>query len=299
MRAFELLTDSSCDLPREIVEEFGITMLPMSFTLGGQTYHEDYWASITPDEFYTRVKSGEKSMTTLFNREAFVKVFSDIAQKGRDIVLVCLSGNISGTYENAVGAAEDVAKSFPERRVRVVDSINATIGHGLLVLNAALKGDDGMNADETADYLEEVKHKTYAFFTVDDLMFLHAGGRLSKFSAIAGSMLGVKPVLWVDTEGSLKVSDKKRGRKASLEWLVECMAKCSDTSKKHKFVTIAHGNCKEDGEYVKKLVEERFDTERVILTMLGAVIGSHSGPGTLAMFFEGDIVRTEFENNKK
>lgn len=295
MRSFDLLVDSSCDLPLDVVEEFDIHMVPMTFTLGGKDYTEDYWQSISPDEFYTRIKDGEKSLTTQITRESFFNLFSSYAQKGRDILFICISGKLSGTCESAVGAALDTMNAFPGRRVRIIDSILATMGHGLLALSAAQKGDSGLSVDETADYLDDVKHKHFAFFTVDDLMFLHAGGRLSRFSAIAGSLLGVKPLLWICPEGYLKLRDKKRGRKASLDSLVECMDKCVDPTKKYKFVTIAHGNCIEDGEYVKELVARRFNVERIILTMLGAVIGSHAGPGTVAMFFEGDITRSEFE----
>jgi len=295
MRNFNLLVDSSCDLPQDIVKEVDIHMVPMTFNLGGKDYTEDYWQSITPDEFYTRIKNGEKSSTTLLTREKCRELFSSHAEKGKDVLFICISGKLSGTFDNAVGGAVDTMEAYPERRVRVVDSILATMGHGLLALSAAMKGDSGLSVDEAANYLDEAKHKHYAFFTVDDLMFLHAGGRLSKISAIAGSLLGVKPVLWMDPEGFLKLRDKTRGRKASLEWLVDCMAKCVEPEKKLDYVTIAHGNCIADGEYVKELVEKRFNVGRVVLTMLGAVIGSHSGPGTLALFFEGGITRSEFE----
>ena len=295
MRSFELLVDSSCDLPLDIVKELDIHVVPMSFTLGGQDYTEDFWQSISPAEFYTRVKGGEKSVTSQLTREGLTNLFSDYAKKGRDVLFICLSGKLSGTHDSAVGGAIDTKMAYPEASIRVVDSINATVWHGLLALNAAIKGDEGLGVEEVADYLEEVKHRHYAFFTVDDLMFLHAGGRLSRFSAIAGSLLGVKPVLWVCPEGSLKLKDKKRGRKASLDWLVECMGKCLDHGKRYKYVTIAHGNCIEDGKYVKELIEKSFNVERVILTMLGAVIGSHSGPGTLALFFEGEMGRIEYD----
>lgn len=295
LRNFDLLVDSSCDLSLELVNEFGIEILPMTFTLGGKDYVEDFWQSISPDEFYTRIKNGEKSLTSQVSRECFIDTFTPHVKNGRDVLFVCLSGKISGTYDSAVSASLDVMKKYPDRSIRVVDSINATIGNGLIALTAAVKGDEGHSVDQVADYLDEVKHKCYAFFTVDDLMFLHAGGRLSRFSAIAGSLLGVKPVLWVDPEGYLKLRDKRRGRKASLEWLVECMAKCVKPDAHLKFVTVAHGNCPEDGEYVKGLIEKRFNVDRVILVMLGAVIGSHAGPGTVAMFFEGDITRTEYD----
>jgi DegV family protein with EDD domain len=295
VRKFDLLVDSSCDLPLDIVEEFGINMVPMTFNLGGKDYTEDYWGSISPNEFYTRIKSGEKSSTTLLTREKCREIFSNCAEKGRDVLFICLSGKLSGTFDNAVGGAVDTMEAFPKCRVRVVDSMLATMGHGLLALSAATKGDSGLSVDEVADYLDEAKHRHYAFFTVDDLMFLHAGGRLSKFSAIAGSLLGVKPVLWMDPDGYLKLRDKTRGRKASLEWLVDCMGKCVKAGEKLNFVTIAHGNCAEDGEYVKELISKRFNVDKIILTMLGAVIGSHSGPGTLALFFEGGITRSEFE----
>lgn len=296
MRNFDLLVDSSCDLTLEVVNEFNIHIVPMTFTLGGTDYTEDYWKSISPDEFYTRIKNGEKSLTTQITRESFINLFTSHVEKGRDVLFICLSGKISGTYEGALSASLEVMKDFPERIVRVVDSISATIGNGLIALTAAQKGDEGFSVDAVADYLDIVKHKCQAFFTVDDLMFLHAGGRLSRFSAIAGSLLGVKPVLWVDIEGFLKLRDKKRGRKASLDWLVECMAKCVKPDTHLNIVTVAHGNCLEDGEYVKELIEKRFNVDRVILVMLGAVIGSHAGPGTVAMFFEGDITRTEYDS---
>lgn len=298
MRNFDLLVDSSSDLSRELIDEFNIKLIPMTFTLGDKDYQEDFWQSISPAEFYGRVKSGEKSMTTQINADVFVKFFSESLEKGRDVVFICLSRGLSASYDNACIAAKEMAEKYPGRTVRAVNSIGATLGHGVLTLLAAEKGDAGASADETADYLEEARHRVFDLFTVDDLMFLHKGGRLSRTAAVAGTMLGVKPVLWVNPDGELKQQSKTRGRKAAIEMLADNMAKTMKDKKSIRFVGISHGNCPEDAETLKKLITERFEIDRVIISMLGAVIGAHSGPGTLAMFYEGNMTRTEFAGLK-
>ena len=298
MRSFDLLTDSSSDLPLDIVSEFNVKILPMTFTLNETDYQDDFWTSISPGEFYSRVKSGERSITTQIPGATFFQMFSESLEKGRDVLFVCLSRGLSASYDNACTAAAEAAEKFPDRTVRVINSISATLGHGLLTLMAAEMGDGGASANETADYLEVIRHRVFALFTVDDLMFLHKGGRLSRTAAVAGTMLGVKPVLWVNPEGELKQQGKARGRKASIEALANSMEKCIRPGKRLKLATISHGNCPDDAEYLKKIITERFHIERVIINILGSIIGAHAGPGTLALFFEGDMPRSEYAELK-
>jgi DegV family protein with EDD domain len=298
MRNFDLLVDSSSDLSLELVNEFGINLIPMTFTLGETDYQEDFWKSISPADFYSRAKSGEKSMTTQLNADAFMKYFSKSLEAGRDVLFICLSRGLSASYDNACIAAKDAMEKYPGRTVRAINSLGATLGHGLLTLMAAQKGDSGASVNEAADYIEDVKHKVFALFTVDDLMFLHKGGRLSRTAAVAGTMLGVKPVLWINPEGELKQLGKTRGRKAAIEMLADNMSKAMGNEKKLSFVCITHGDCPEDAEALKKILTQRFEIERVIINVLGAVIGAHSGPGTIALFFEGNMTRTSFSEQK-
>ncbi|GHV08161.1 hypothetical protein FACS1894217_10160 [Clostridia bacterium] len=292
MRNFEFFVDSSTDMSLALAQEFGLRVLPMTLLMNGNDYPEDFWQTISAKEFYTALRNGTPASTSQISREKFVQLFTECAAKGRDVLFVPLSAGISGTYEGACSAAAEVIEEYPEAKIRVVDSMNATIGHGLLCFNASAQAKaNDWDVNQTAAWLEEHRHKTWALFTVDDLMFLHRGGRLGRMSAVAGSLLGIKPSLWVNEEGKLELKGKVRGRRAALDALVADMGKCVAPGAELATVTLAHGDCVEDAQYVREQVQAKYTVKRFITVMLGAVIGAHAGPGTVALFFECDVAR--------
>jgi len=296
MSQFTIMIDTGCDLPEEFIKENNLAIIPIPFNLDGKEHVEGRWQEITDKQFYDALRSGGKAGTTLINPETFTEVFTEYAKKGEPLLHISLSSGLSGTYQNAVLALNDVKEAYPDCQIRSVDSLNAAPGIGLLAVAAVNKRAEGVSLDETADYLEAQKHNYFAMFTVDDLMFLHRGGRVSKFSAIAGSIIGVKPVLNVCPEGTLKLKDKARGRKGSLEMLVSQMKRSLSADRKSlDTVLIGHCDCEADARTVADMIKAEYDVKDVMIVLIGPVIGAHSGPGTIALFFEADMTRTEYE----
>ncbi|GHU91157.1 hypothetical protein FACS1894202_12100 [Clostridia bacterium] len=294
MRSFDFLMDSSCDIPKDLAEEYGFRLLPMMILMEGKEYPEIFWQSLSAKDYYTALRNKVKASTSQVTREEFIRVFTEIAEGGRDVLFVPLSSGISGTHDAAASAARELSEVYPNRHIIVTDSLNATLGHGLLCMLAAQRADKGMGIVEVARWMEKKRDKVFALFTVDDLMYLHRGGRLGRMSAIAGSLLGIKPTLAVSPEGTLDLRGKVRGRKAALEELVVGMGKCVPYGKELGIVTISHGDCEEDAKYVAELVSQKYKVGKIHIGLLGAVISAHAGPGTVALFYEGDITREEY-----
>jgi len=296
MAAFTIMIDTGCDLPQEYIEKHGLKTVPIPFQLDGSWHNQGGWQDITGAEFYKALRNGSVAGTTLINPETFTQVFTDYAQRGESLLLITLSSGLSGTYQNSVLALNEVKETYPDCDIHTLDSMNAAPGIGLVVALAIKKRAEGLSAAETAAFLEVKRHSCYALFTVDDLMFLHRGGRVSKIQAIAGSIIGIKPLLNVAPDGSLKLKDKARGRKGALETLVNQMKRSLDpATKSFDTVLIGHGDCEADANTVAELVKASFDVKEFIIVMIGPVVGAHSGPGTVALFFEADMERTEYE----
>ena len=208
-------------------------------------------------------------------------------QAGKDVLVLAFSSGLSTTYQSAVIASQDLKEKYPQRSIRVVDTRSASLGQGLLVWYACQKRDEGMTLDQLADWVEETKYRLCHWFTVDDLMYLKRGGRVSAATAIVGTMLGIKPVLHMDDEGHLINVGKVRGRKASIEALAEKLGQLGLPGQNKK-VFICHGDCLEDAKQLEAIVKEQYGVEEAFIGYTGAVIGSHSGPGTLALFFLGE-----------
>ena len=206
---------------------------------------------------------------------------------GEDLLVMAFSSGLSTTYQSAVIAATDLAEKYPDRTIRVVDTLCASLGGGLLVYHACKKRDEGLQLDQLAQWVEENRLKLCHWFTVDDLMYLKRGGRVSAATALVGTVLKIKPVLHVDNEGHLINVSKVRGRKAAIEMLADKMVQTALPGE-NDFITICHGDCIEDAQYLAQLVKERCGVKEVFIGYTGAVIGSHSGPGTLALFFLGE-----------
>ncbi len=281
MNPFVIITDSGADLPESYRKAHGIPVLPLPVTLEGVTYD-----TMDVKEFYQKLRNGAMPTTSAANLEDCMNCYRTQLSQGQDVLYVAFSSGLSSTAGTAKLAAEQIKEEFPERTVLVVDSLCASLGHGLLVHHAVKMRDQGLPLQETADKLEEMKLHIVHNFTVDDLNHLHRGGRVSKATAVVGTLVGIKPVLHVDDAGHLTAVGKARGRKASISALVERMEKQIVGFDNHE-VFISHGDCMEDAEYLAGLVREKFGIQDILINDIGPTIGTHSGPGTLALFFLG------------
>ena len=288
MRDFVIMTDSCCDLTAQLAEELGVTVLPLTLTIGGESYRN--WLDgreIGFRDFYARIRGGENATTSAVSVGDFDAAMRPILESGRDILCLCFSSGLSTTYQSAVIAAGDLQEDFPEARALVVDTLSASLGQGLLVYLCAREKAKGKTLEEVRDFAEETKLHLCHWFTVDDLNHLKRGGRVSATAALFGTMLSIKPVLHVDDEGHLIPVSKTRGRKASLLALVDHMAELA-VDPAHQTVFISHGDCLEDAQFVADEVRRRFGVTDIHINYVGPVIGSHSGPGTMALFFLGE-----------
>ena len=287
MSEFVLMTDSSADLSQEMVQELGVTVLPLSFTIQGKVYRN------YPDNremdlplFYDMLRAGELATTSAVNVAEYTQAVEPILQEKKDVLILAFSSGLSSTYQASVLAAEELREKYPDRKIYTVDTLCASLGQGLLVYLAVQEQRKGKNIEEVRDWAEAAKLNLCHQFTVDDLHFLKRGGRISATTAVVGSMLQIKPVLHVDNEGRLINIGKARGRQASLKALVDKMEK-TVTEEGKKTVFISHGDCRKDAVAVADMVRERFGTQDIRINYVGPVIGAHSGPGTLALFYLG------------
>ena len=286
--SYRITTDSTADLPQEFLNERGIAYVGLAFQIGGEEYREGPDLKMTSKEFYDQLRAGTPASTVQVNTYEFIDFAEPFLAAGEDVLHIAFSSGLSGTYESCARGAEELRAKYPERKIVVVDSLAASMGEGLLVYYADENRKAGMSLDDNAKWLEENKLHLCHWFTVDDLMHLHRGGRVSRTSAVFGSLLGIKPVLHVDDEGHLINISKARGRNASLKALVDKMEK-TVTEEGKKTVFISHGDCLKDAELVADMVRERFGTEDIHINYVGPVIGAHSGPGTLALFYLGTV----------
>ena len=287
MSEFVLMTDSSADLSQEMVQELGVTVLPLSFTIQGKVYRN------YPDNremdlplFYDMLRAGELATTSAVNVAEYTQAVEPILQEKKDVLILAFSSGLSSTYQASVLAAEELREKYPDRKIYTVDTLCASLGQGLLVYLAVQEQRKGRSIEEVRDWAESTKLHLCHQFTVDDLHFLKRGGRISATTAVVGSMLQIKPVLHVDNEGHLINIGKARGRQASLKALVDKMEK-TVTEEGRKTVFISHGDCRKDAVAVADMVRERFGTQDIRINYVGPVIGAHSGPGTLALFYLG------------
>ena len=287
MSDFVILTDSSADLEANMVRQLDVQVLPLSFSMGQQIYHNyPDNREIDPHAFYQLLRQGEVATTSAVNVAQYTDALEPLLQAGKDVLVLAFSSGLSTTYNSSRIAVEELAEKYPERKLYTVDTLCASLGQGLLVYLAAKLRSEGRSIDEVRDWAEENKLHMCHQFTVDDLHFLKRGGRISATTAVVGSMLQIKPVLHVDNEGHLINIAKARGRQASLKALVDKMEKTA-IDPANQVVFISHGDCLEDAHTVEKMVKERFGVKEVYINYVGPVIGAHSGPGTLALFYVG------------
>jgi EDD domain protein, DegV family len=287
MNDYVILTDSCCDLPAALADEMGISVLPLSVVMGEiqfKNYLDEREMKFT--DFYAQVRKGAVPMTSAINTEDFTKFMESCLSKGIDILSISFSSALSSTYQSAAVAVSELESKYPERKMYAIDSLCASMGQGLLVYLASVMKRDGKTIEEVRDFVEDKKNYLCHWFTVDDLNHLHRGGRVSKASAVLGSMLNIKPVLHCDAEGRLINVSKARGRKKSLDELVDRMqATAIDPASQTVF--ISHGDCIEDAEYTAEQVRTRLGVKDIVINTIGPVVGAHSGPGTIALFFLG------------
>ena len=286
---FEIVTDSSSNLVEEMIDDFGLHVLPLTFMVDGeecQSYLKGQHTDLK--QFYTMMREGKVITTSLPNLAESEALMRGLLEQGRDILYLGFSSGLSGTFEATELLMRDLAAEFPERTLLAVDTLAASGGEGLLVWHAVQRARAGAPIGEVRDWVEENKLHLAHWFTVDDLMFLFRGGRVSKTAAWAGTMLNIKPVMHVDDEGHLIPLEKVRGRKKSLNALVDHMEKSAVQPIDQQMVFITHGDCLEEAEYVAEQVKERFGVKEVVINYVDPVIGAHSGPGTMALFFLAD-----------
>ena len=285
MSEYVIISDSSCDLPQWKIDEIDVKIVPLTVELDGKTYTNYLdWREIEPRAFFDELRAEKPSKTSAANVSDFREAMEPYLKEGKDILYIGFSSGLSGTYNAGRMAAEELMGEYPGRRVLTVDSLCASLGQGLFVAMAAEQRMQGKSLDEVFSFCEEKRLHMVHWFTVDDLFFLHRGGRVSKATAIVGSTLGIKPVMHVDDEGKLIKVEVARGRKASIKKLFEHMKESYTSVDK---VYICHGDCQADADMLAGLVKEQFRVNEMIINYVGPVIGSHSGPGTLALFFEG------------
>ena len=287
MNEFVIITDTTADLPKDYIEKNKIGLLAISFQIDGKEYCDN--ESLDIEDFYNKMRSGSMPTTAQVNPEQTKIKIEEYLKQGYDVLCISLSSGLSGTYNNARLAAIKLNEKYKENKVVVVDSLSASLGEGFLVNKAVELKKTGKSIDEVVTWLEENKLNVCQYFTVDDLNHLYRGGRVSKVTAMLGTLIGVKPILHVDNEGKLIPIDKVRGRKRSLTNLVDNMEKLMGSYKyQNDIVFISHGDAKEDAEIVADKIKERFGIESFLISPIGPTIGTHSGPGTIALFFMGE-----------
>ena len=287
MSSFVILTDSSADLSASMVQQLDVQVLPLSFVLDGHTYHDHPDnRDMDPRLFYERLRSGDMATTSAVNVAQYTEALEPLLQAGQDVLILAFSSGLSTTYNSSLIAVKELQAKYPDRKLFTVDTLCASLGQGLLVWYAAQARATGGSIEEVRDWIEEHKLNLCHQFTVDDLYFLKRGGRISSATALVGSMLHIKPVLHVDNEGHLINTGKVRGRQAALKALVDRMEHTAIDSGSLT-VFISHGDCLEDAQTVADMVKKRFGVQEVYINYVGPVIGAHSGPGTLALFYMG------------
>ncbi len=285
MKNYILCTDSGCDIRANLLNEWKVPSLNLTFKF--DTDDKEYTESdISIKDFYNKMREGGVAKTSAINPDTFKEKFEEILKDKNDILYLAFSSGLSTTYNSARIAALELAETYTENKVIVVDTLCASAGQGLLVHLALKKQAAGASIEETAEYIENIKLKICHWFTVDDLVYLKRGGRVSPTVALIGTVLGVKPVLHVDNEGHLISKGKVRGRKAALNALIEKYDELATS--KDGTVFICNADCMDDTNYVADTLKEKYNAKVELITDIGPVIGAHAGPGTIAVFFIGN-----------
>ena len=281
--SFKIITDSCCDLPAQMVSDLELDVVNLRMEMDGKTFTE---CQMLPKTLYDHLRNGKLPKTSAANPTDWEQCLRPALEDGRDVLVLAFSSGLSTTYQSAVIAAEELRGEFPDRKLIVIDTLCAAIGQGLLVLHAARLRGEGKSIDETAAWVEEHKLNLCHWVTVEDLMHLKRGGRVSAATAVVGTMLSIKPIIRMDNDGKLENVGKTRGRKAAMNHLLEQMAE-SQIPELNDTVCIGHGDCLADAEYLAAEIKSRFGVKNVIINYVGTVIGAHTGPGVVFIAFFG------------
>ncbi len=284
MQNYVLITDSSADLTSEQLAELDVVSIPLEVIINNDPPVPNDALDIK--EFYATLRQKGKVTTSAVSFERFLALMESYLVQGKDVLYLGFSSGLSGTYNAAFVAAQELAEKYPERKVYTVDTLCASLGQGLFVYTAAKQRLEGKTIDELYEWAKDNRLHLCHWFTVDDLFFLKRGGRVSAATAVMGTMLSIKPVLHMDFKGKLINVSKARGRKPAVDELFES-AKRSAIEPEKQTMFISHGDCLADAEYLAKRLKEELGVPEVIIGYVGPVIGAHSGPGTLALFFFG------------
>lgn len=282
--SYVLVSDATLDLPQELVKRYEIPIVPMVFNLdGSEIVHYPDERNMSNEEFYSALKTGKTSSTSQINPVTYVNFFTPFLEEQNDILYLCFTSGLSGTYQSALLAKDMLEEDFPERRIEIVDSLCASAGLGYFVYLAARKKEAGMSLEELKNWALSHRSRVAHWFTVDDLFHLQRGGRLSFAEAMLGSALKIKPIISVDEEGKLYVENKVRGNKKSVEYMIRKIVETMDLEESTLF--IGHGDALDRAQALREEIESRTEATDIQITKIGPIIGSHTGPGMLAVIF--------------
>lgn len=284
-REIVISTDTNGDLPFSFIDEHKINLLPLGYTMDGLTRFTDD-RTIDQHEFYELMRAGKMPTTMQVNPEQSIDSFDAIAKSGKDVLHIAFSSGLSGSYNSAEMGAKEVRERYPEAKIIVIDSLSASLGEGLMVYYAVKMRGEGKTIDEIAEWLNGHKQNFIHYFTVEDLNHLYRGGRVSKATAVVGTMLGIKPVMYVNEEGKLVPMGKVRGRKQSILNLVERMGDKME-GMTNEVVFISHGDCLDEAQFCADEIKKKYHIKNFMFNYVAPSIGAHSGPGTIAIFFLG------------
>ncbi len=287
---YVIFTDSTSDIPKDILDKFQIKVIPIELTLDGENYIKD--SDISPKDFYNEIRNGKLPKTTCINHATYAENFEPFLNKNEDVLYISFSGSLSSLYNIAKKTADDLSKIYHDNKVIVVDSCAASMGQGMLVYFAAKLQKEGKSLNEVVSWLEENKNRLQHWFTVDDLTHLKRGGRISPAAAAFGGMLNIKPIMNVDLKGKLVPVGKIRGRKAALLELINKMEKFW-IAEENKFICISHADAIEDANFLAEKISEKFGINNIVINYITPVIGTHTGCGTVALFFLGKEKQAE------
>ena len=287
MNKYIISTDSTCDLPQSYIVENNIPIIPLYYAIDEVVYGEE--KTIGEKEFFDIMRNGKMPTTMAANQVTTEETFRKYLDEGYDILHLAFSSGLSSTYNTAAVVGQELTEEYPDRKIIVIDTLAASMGEGLIVYKAVELKKSGKSIDEVSDYIKNNILHFVHMFTVDDLFHLHRGGRVSKATAIMGTMINIKPVLHVDNEGKLVALSKVRGRKKSLSTLVDTMAESiKGYEADNDTIMISHGDCLEDAEFVANQIKERLGIQNIMINYICPTIGAHAGPGTVALFYVGE-----------
>jgi len=285
--SFTILTDTSANLPSSLLKERGIHVIPYFYSIGDKQYSCLDTEGFDGKKFYKAMRLGADIKTSAINFQNYIDYFSKLLENGEDILFVSMSSGISSSFHCSEIATEELTSKFPDRKIKLVDTLGASLGEGIFALKATDYRDSGLSIDETYKRLEEEKHCMYQVFTVDDLKYLRRTGRLTGTAAVIGNMLQIKPILKGNENGEIVNFTKVIGRKKAVDALAHRYNMLVEKPEE-QIVGIAHADCEEDAKYLIEQLNRKKPPKEILTVMYEPVTGSHVGPGTLALFFLGD-----------